>query len=121
MSEDKIGGPKPAWLAGRDQALERMEKIAIAGYRLSAEHEAEILKKVLEAVAEADMPNIAFLVTHKSVAKGKSEAYFNMAEACRAIREKTELGKGGEVGKIIRHGEPEATEPDQSGKDGNGD
>ncbi len=128
MSDDKIDAPesdrdkpKPAWLAGRDQALERMEKIALAGYRMAFDNEAEISKKILEAVAEADMPNIAFMATHKALAKGKAEAYFNMAEACRSIREKTEIGKGGEVGAIIRHDEPEATEPDQGDKDGNGD
>ncbi len=118
-SETPVG--KPSWLAGRDQALERIEKVALAGYRISADNEAEILKKVLEAATDADMPNISFMATHKALAKGKTEAYFNMAEACRAIREKNELGKGGEVGAIIRHGEQKDIEPDQGDQDGNSD
>lgn len=105
--------------AGRDQALARIERVALAGYRISADNEAEILKKVLEAATDADMPNIAFMATHKALAKGKTEAYFNMAEACRTIREKNELGKGGEVGAIIRHDEkePEPSQDDQGGDD----
>lgn len=119
MREQRHRESKEARGAGRDQALERIEKVALAGYRMAADNEAEILKKVLEAATDADMPNIAFMATHKAEAKGKAGAYFNMAEACRSIREKTELGKGGEIGAIIRH--DEKPEPDQSDQDGNGD
>lgn len=130
MSDDKTGASetdeviklvREAKADVRAQALERIEKVALAGYRMNTDDEAEISKKLLEAVAEADMPNVAFMATHKAIAKGKTEAYFNMAEACRAIREKNEIGKGGEVGAIIRHDEPKRSEPGQDDQGGNVD
>ncbi len=111
--------PRSGWDIGREQILERLEKVALAGYRIHTDNGMEVYKKVLEAATESDMPNLAFMATHKAAANAKAQAYFNMAEACRTIREKNEMGKGGEVGAIIRHGEPERSEPGQDDQGGN--
>ena len=105
MGDDKIGGPENAAVirGATLTSLRRCEKLALIGYRMATDSEAEDYQKLLDATAAANMEEVATIAVTKGIAKGQGEAFFAMAELLRALQNGDEIKKGGIVGAIIRY------------------